>query len=123
MPANRKRISPERGEVYLLNFDPSMGSEIKKTRPAIILQNDISNKHSPVTIVAAITSQFDYTLYPDEVLVLAPEGGLKTDSVVALNQIQTVDSKRLIKKMGYVSTSTMSKIDSALRISLGLINI
>jgi mRNA interferase MazF len=60
----------------LVNFDPTIGSEIKKTRPALILQNDVSNQYSPITIVAAITSQFTEPLYPTEVLIKVPEGGL-----------------------------------------------
>ena len=83
------KIAPVRGEVYLVNFDPTLGSEIKKTRPALIIQNDVANRHSPITIVAAITSKFDDSLYPTEVLIAAGEGGLKQDSVVLLNQIRS----------------------------------
>jgi len=86
-----KIISPVRGEVYLVNFDPTLGSEIKKTRPALIIQNDIANEHSPITIVAAITSKFDNTLYPTEVEISAGEGDLKQNSVVLLNQIRSID--------------------------------
>jgi mRNA interferase MazF len=65
MAKQQKVAYPKRGEVYLVNFDPTIGSEIQKTRPALILQNDIANQHSPITIVAAITSQFDKQLvYP-----------------------------------------------------------
>src|ERR1700730_16827540 len=67
--------NPKRGEIYLVNFEPTVGAEIRKTRPALVLQNDIANRHSPITIVAAVTSKFDETLYPTEVLVTAPEGG------------------------------------------------
>jgi mRNA interferase MazF len=67
--------NPKRGEIYLDNFEPTVGAEIRKTRPALVLQNDIANRHSPITIVAAVTSKFDETLYPTEVLVTAPEGG------------------------------------------------
>ena len=115
--------SPERGEVYLVNFDPTLGSEIKKTRPALILQNDIANEHSPITIVAAITSKFDNALYPTEVEISAGEGGLKQDSVVLLNQIRSIDCKRLSKKLGKVESSTLKKVDLAVKISLGLIEI
>jgi mRNA interferase MazF len=76
------RNLPDRGEVYLVTFDPAVGTEIQKTRPALILQNDIANRHSPITIVAAITSQFDEPLYPTEVLITPPEGGLTAPSVV-----------------------------------------
>jgi mRNA interferase MazF len=66
--ARRSQVArPKRGEVYLVNFDPTIGAEIQKTCPALIVQNDIANRHSPITIVAAISSQFDETLYPTEV--------------------------------------------------------
>ncbi|MBA3633765.1 MAG: type II toxin-antitoxin system PemK/MazF family toxin [Acidobacteria bacterium] len=112
-----------RGEIYLVNFDPTLGSEIKKKRPALIIQNDVANEHSPVTIVAAITSTYDDTLYPTEVLIPANEGGLKQDSVVLLNQIRSIDRQRLAKKLGKVEEATMKKVDSAIKISLGLIEI
>ena len=112
---------PVRGEVYLVNFDPTIGSEIKKTRPALIIQNDIANEHSPITIVAAITSKFDDNLYPTEVEISAGEGGLKQHSVVLLNQIRSIDAQRLVKKLGKFDDSTMRKVDSSIEISLGLI--
>ena len=112
-----------RGEIYLVNFDPTVGAEIQKTRPVLIIQNDISNRHSPITIVAAITSKFDEKLYPTEVLIAANEGGLKIDSVVLLNQIRSIDGKRLIRQLGKISGKTLKKVDTALKISLGLIDI
>ena len=114
---------PVRGEVYLVNFDPTLGAEIRKTRPALILQNDIANEHSPITIVAAITSKFDDQLYPTEVLLKAREGGLNFDSVVLLNQIRSIDRRRLVKRMGKLRTSTMTRVDNALQISLGMIEL
>ncbi|NEP81132.1 MAG: type II toxin-antitoxin system PemK/MazF family toxin [Okeania sp. SIO3B3] len=117
-----KSINPQRGEIYLVNFDPSLGSEIKKTRPALILQNDTSNIYSQITIVAAISSKFDEKLYPTEVLIIAKEGGLDRDSVVLLNQIRSIDKQRLIKCLGSLTTETMKQVDRAIKISLGLIN-
>ncbi len=114
---------PVRGEVYLVNFDPTLGAEIRKTRPALILQNDIANEHSPITIVAAITSKFDDQLYPTEVLLKAREGGLNFDSVVLLNQIRSIDRRRLVKRMGKLRTSTITRVDNALQISLGMIEL
>src|SRR5438445_10319875 len=99
MATNRGTV-PRRGDIYLVNFDPTIGSEIQKTRPALILQNDIGNRHSPITIVAAITSQVGEQLYPTEVLVMAPEGGLKTNSAVLLNQVRSIDRQRLVKRLG-----------------------
>ena len=79
---------PRRGDVWLVNCDPTLGAEIRKTRPALILQNDVSNEHSPITIVAAITSTPRLT--PTRVHVAATESGLRVDSVVVLNQIRSV---------------------------------
>jgi mRNA interferase MazF len=114
---------PKRGEVYLVNFDPTVGAEIKKTRPALVIQNDIANRHSPITIVAAITSKFDEELYPTEAFIKAPEGGLSVDSVVLLNQIRSIDTKRLVKRLGRLQPSTMAAVDRGLEISLALIDL
>ena len=116
-------VFPRRGEVFLVNFDPTVGTEIRKTRPALILQNDVSNEYSPITIAAAITSRFDDELYPIEVLLHPPEGGLTKPSVVLLNQIHSIDKQRLIKRLGVPHQTTMKKINIALQISLGLIEV
>lgn len=87
----------------------------------MILQNDVANSHSPITIVAAISSQFDETLYPTEVLIEPLEGGLSANSVVLLNQIRSIDKQRLIKRLGTATPETMQQIDQALQVSLGLI--
>lgn len=123
MARKAKVIHPRRGEIYLVNFDPTVGSEIKKTRPALILQNDIANRHSPITIVAAITSKYDATLYPTEVLIKSPEGGLTKDAVVLLNQVRSIDKGRLIKRLGALKPQTMQHIDRALQISVGLVKL
>lgn len=114
-------IYPKRGEVYLVNFDPTVGSEIRKTRPAVVIQNDVSNKHSAVTIVSAISSADAESRYPNEVFVKMGESGLDCDSVVLLNQIRTIDKTRLIKKLGILKPKTVESIDRAVEISLGLI--
>jgi mRNA interferase MazF len=111
---------PKRGSVYLVNLDPTIGSEIKKTRPAVIIQNDVGNQYSPVTIIAPITSG-EEAVYPVEVLVTAPEGGLSNNSVVLLNQIRAVDKRRLVKYLGSLDQETMRTVDRAITISLGLI--
>jgi len=87
------------------------------------LQNDIANQYSPIIIVAAITSQFEEPLYPTEVLIKAPEGGLRNDSVVLLNQIRSLDQQRLIKCLGMLSLQTMARVDLAIQISLGLLDL
>ncbi len=123
MAKKEKRLTPRRGDIYLVNFNPTVGSEIKKTRPALILQNDIANHYSPITIVAAITSQFYRRLYPTEVLIKRYESGLDQDSLVLLNQIRSIDKARLIKRLGSVGAETMGKVNRALEISLGLADI
>ena len=115
--------TPKRGEIHLVNFDPTLGAEIRKTRPALILQDDIANRHSPITIVAAISSKFEDPIYPTEVLVAQPEGGLGVDSVVLLNQIRSIDRRRLTKRLGVVRPATMDKVERAMQISLGLLKL
>jgi mRNA interferase MazF len=111
----------KRGDVWLANLDPVIGSEQGKTRPVVIIQNDVANEYSPVVIVAAITTAMGPKEYPTEVRVTAPEGGLKRDSVILLNQIRTIDKRRLIERWGELTPETMGKVDEALKISLGLI--
>lgn len=123
MAKKPKVTFPRRGEVYLVTFDETLGAEIKKTRPALILQNDISNRYSPITIVAAITSQFDEPPYPTDVIVRPPEGGLKTDSVVQLNQIRSIDRRRLVKRLGKIKPETMERVEQAFLISLGILRV
>ena len=118
-----KVIQPWRGEVYLVSLDPTVGAEIKKTRPAVVVQNDAANRRSPITIVAAIPAQFEEPLYPTEVLMRAPEGGLTVDSVVLLNQVRSVDRRRLVRRLGVLRAETMKQIDRALLLSLGLIEV
>ena len=120
--ATRQGIKfPKRGEVYLVNFDPTIGAEIQKTRPALILQNNIANEHSLITIVAAITSKFNEPFYPVEVFVKSPEGGLEINSIVLLNQIRSIDKRRLTKHLGELNAETMRQVDYAIQISLGLL--
>lgn len=119
----KKIITPGRGEIYLVNFNPALGSEVKKTRPALILQNDVGNEYSPVTIVAAITSQISKGIYPTNVFLKKSQSGLKEDSLVLLNQVRTIDKQRLIKRLGSLDKETMTRVERALLVSLGLIKI
>ena len=123
MDRGRKVTWPRRGDVYLVAFDPTLGAEIKKTRPALIIQNDIANRYSPITIVAAITSHADSELYPTEVLLQPPEGGLKNASVVQLDQIRSIDKQRLVRPLGRVASRTLHAVDRAIAISLGLVDL
>ncbi len=121
MAHKRAAFTPKRGEIYLVNFDPTVGAEIRKMRLALVIQNDIANRYSPLTVVCATTSQHDEELYPTEVLITAFEGGIKTDSVVLANQIRSVDKQRLVKRLGSLKLETMQKVDRALKLSLGLL--
>lgn len=112
-----------RGDVWLANLDPVIGSEQGKTRPVVIIQNDVANEYSPVVIVAAVTTSLDLKEYPTEVRVRAPEGGLKKDSAVLLNQIHTIDKRRMVARWGTLGPETTRRLDEALKISLGLVPI
>jgi mRNA interferase MazF len=114
---------PRRGDIYLVSFDPAVGSEIQKTRPALVLQNDIGNRYSPLTIVAAISSKFDVPPYPTEVIMNPANSGLPQTSAVVLNQIRSVDKKRLIKRLGRATPGVMAEVNRALEISLGLLDL
>ena len=111
-----------RGDVYLVNLDPIVGKEIGKARPAIIIQNDIGNKFSPVMIIAPISSVKEITKpIPIMIFLEKGEGGLKEESYVDCGQIRTVDKdRRLITKYGSLDRSKMLEIDEALKISLSL---
>jgi mRNA interferase MazF len=115
---------PRRGEIYLVAFDSTIGHEIQKTRPAVVIQNDVSNQHSPITIVAAISSQFRDPPHPREAPV-RPGGktGLTQPSAVILNQIRSIDRERLVKRLGALDATTMLRVDDALKISLGLVKV
>lgn len=118
-----KLSHPRRGEVWLVSFDPTIGSEIKKTRPALVIQNDIANRYSPITIVAAVSSAIGVRRYPTEVLIDAPEGGLSKDGVVLLNQVRSIDRRRLLKRLGVVGARTLRRVNAAIQISFGLVTL
>src|ERR1039457_4597509 len=102
-------IWPRRGEIYLTALDPTVGHEIKKTRPALVIQNDTSNRYSAVTMVAPITSAVRLPLSPLHVLLPAgPSTGLAIASVAVFNQVRAVDHKRLIKKLGEVDALALA---------------
>jgi mRNA interferase MazF len=122
-PKGQKIAFPQRGDIYLVSFDPTVGSEIQKTRPALVIQNDIGNRYSPITIVAAITSKFGLPPYPTEVVMDPKDSGLSQRSAVVLNQIRSVDRRRLVKRIGKASPEVMGRVDRAIRISLGLVEV
>ncbi|MHB8336668.1 MAG: type II toxin-antitoxin system PemK/MazF family toxin [Ignavibacteriaceae bacterium] len=111
-----------RGDIYLVNLDPIVGKEIGKARPAVIIQNDIGNKFSPVTIIAPISSVKEITKpLPIMIFLEKEEGGLREDSYADCGQIRTVDKiERLVTKFGSLSKNKMFEIDNAIKISLSL---
>jgi mRNA interferase MazF len=122
-PKGQKVVFPQRGDIFLVSFDPTVGAEIQKTRPALVIQNDIGNQYSPITIVAAITSKFDLPPYPTEVVMEPKDSGLSQRSAVVLNQIRSVDRQRLIKRIGKASPEVIHRVDRAIQISLGLVEV
>jgi mRNA interferase MazF len=122
--AQKPPVVPRRGEIYLVSFDPTVGHAIRKTRPALIVQNDIGNQYSPLTIVAAMTSKISRGPYPVEVVVPpSTANGLDAPSAIRLDQIRSVDKQRLIKRLGVVEPSLMKRVDAAIQISLGLVEL
>ena len=109
-----------RGDIVLANLEPTKGSEQGGIRPVLIIQNDTSNKHSPVTIISAITSRIFDKEYSTNIFIPEEESGLDKDSTIMLNQIRTIDNSRLIKRIGLTDNFTMNKVDRAIKISLGL---
>ena len=119
-----KASFPKRGEIYLTALDQTLGREIQKTRPALIIQNDVSNRLSDMTIVAPITSTVRFPLNPVHVLLAADETtGLSVVSVALLNQIRAVDNRRLLKRLGAIDEETLKSVDQAIEISLGLVRL
>lgn len=108
----------KRGEIYYADLSPVVGSEQGGIRPVLIVQNDVGNKYSPTVIAAAITSQLSKAKLPTHI-ELGTEAGLAKDSVVLLEQIRTLDKKRLKEKICDVSQIKMAEINQALLISLG----
>jgi mRNA interferase MazF len=111
-----------RGDIFYADLSPVVGSEQGGMRPVLIVQNDVGNKHSPTVIAAAITSQINKARLPTHIELSANSYGLTKDSVVLLEQIRTIDKKRLREKMGRIDSSLMNRIDNAIAVSFGLGN-
>lgn len=110
----------KRGEIYYADLSPVIGSEQGGMRPVLIVQNDVGNKHSPTVIAAAITSQKEKSKLPTHITLDAESCGLAKDSVVLLEQVRTLDKKRLKERMGELDMGSMHKVDDALSVSFGL---
>ena len=109
-----------RGDIYYADLSPVVGSEQGGVRPVLIVQNDVGNKFRPTVIAAAITSQKYKTNLPTHIQVNANECGLAKDSIVLLEQVRTIDKKRLKERMGNLDETDMDRIDRALSVSFGL---
>ena len=110
----------KRGEIYYADLSPVVGSEQGGIRPVLIVQNDVGNKFSPTVIAAAITSQKDKSRLPTHISLSAEHCGLSRDSVVLLEQIRTIDKRRLKERMGKLDVQSMNYVDRALSVSFGL---
>lgn len=113
-------LNVKRGDIFYADLSPVVGSEQGGTRPVLIIQNNTGNKHSPTVIAAAITSQINKARLPTHIELSAKTYGLTRDSVVLLEQIRTIDKKRLKERMGELDESLMSRVDSAIAVSFGL---
>ena len=113
-------MSVKRGDIYYADLSPVVGSEQGGLRPVLIVQNDVGNKYSPTVIAAAITCQISKAKLPTHIDVFADSFGLAKDSVILLEQIRTIDKKRLKEKMGHLDDTLMSRVDDAISVSFGL---
>ena len=109
-----------RGDIILADLSPVVGSEQGGLRPVLIIQNDVGNKYSPTVIVAAITAQITKSKLPTHIELKKGKHGLTKNSVILLEQIRTIDKKRLSQKLGHVDKNLMKHVDDALIVSLGL---
>ena len=112
----------KRGDIYYADLSPVVGSEQGGVRPVLIVQNDIGNRYSPTVIAAAITSQTDKNKLPTHIELDCKSCGLSRDSIVLLEQIRTIDKRRLREHMGHADESVMNQVDSAIAVSFGLPN-
>lgn len=115
-----KNMEIKRGEVFYADLSPVIGSEQGGTRPVLIVQNDVGNRHSPTVIAAAITSRQDKTAMPTHIAIRGDSCGLAKDSVVLLEQIRTIDKQRLKEKTGRLDDADLAKVNMGLNISFGL---
>lgn len=114
-------MNVKRGEIYYADLSPVVGSEQGGIRPVLIVQNNVGNKFSPTIIAAAITSQKYKTNLPTHIQIHASDCGLARDSIVLLEQVRTLDKKRLRERMGMLSNVDMHRVDRALSVSFGLV--
>ena len=111
---------PLRGEIYWVNLDPAIGTEIAKTRPALIISNDVGNEHSSRVIVAPLTTQAVEWTHPFEVFIPSGQAGLERASKALLNQIRTLDKRRLGRRIGALPADRMPHVDRSIRVTLSV---
>jgi len=116
-------VDVTRGDVYYADLNPVIGSEQGGVRPVLVIQNDIGNRYSPTVIVAAITSKIEKAKLPTHIEIPADRSNLNRDSVILLEQIRTIDKKRLKRKVTHLNADILEKVDEAIEISLGLIDL
>lgn len=109
----------KRGELYYTDLSPVVGSEQGGVRPVLVVQNDVGNKYSPTVIAAAVTSKINKAKLPTHIELPSNSYGLQKDSVILLEQIRTLDKRRLKERIGELNEITMSRVDKAILISLG----
>ena len=109
-----------RGDIFYADLSPVVGSEQGGLRPVLIIQNDVGNRYSPTVIAAAITSRMGKTKLPTHIDVYADRVGLSKDSVILLEQIRTLDKRRLREKMGHLDEEVMAEVNTAIAVSFGL---
>ncbi len=109
-----------RGDIFYADLSPVVGSEQGGLRPVLIIQNDVGNRYSPTVIAAAITSRMGKTKLPTHIDVYADRVGLAKDSVILLEQIRTLDKRRLREKMGHLDEGVMEEVNNAIAVSFGL---
>ena len=113
-------MSVKRGDIYYADLSPVVGSEQGGLRPVLIIQNDVGNRYSPTVIAAAITSRMGKTRLPTHIDIYADKAGLAKDSVILLEQIRTLDKRRLKEKMGHLDDDVMNSVNTAIAVSFGL---
>ncbi len=110
----------KRGDIFYADLSPVIGSEQGGTRPVLVVQNDVGNKFSPTVIIAAITSQINKAKLPTHIEIKAHDVGLLKDSVILLEQVRTIDKRRLREKIGRLDDEQLASVDEALGISFGI---
>ena len=120
MSDNTFHTQIHRGDIYYADLSPVVGSEQGGLRPVLIIQNDVGNKYSPTVIAAAITSRMGKTRLPTHIDIYAERAGLQKDSVILLEQVRTLDKRRLKEKMGHLDDDVMRRVNSAIAVSFGI---